>query len=164
KDMAWDKAGDGWKSHVVPAGEGIVRWKDVGAAVKDVKFNGTISLHGEYETKDLNERKRLAKAELELLKKLLGGAGPPSARSASEGGSCPRLRFGLVRFVRPPSRRRRFLTGRSPVRGGVLDDAVDLGADQQGQGGDIQPQQHQDHAGQGPVGGAAEAEAQVQAE
>jgi sugar phosphate isomerase/epimerase len=72
KDMAWDRAADGWKYHVVPAGEGIVRWKDVGAAVKDVKFNGTISLHGEYETKDLDERKRLAKSELALLKKVLG--------------------------------------------------------------------------------------------
>ena len=72
KDMLWDKAADGWKYHVVPAGEGVVRWKDVGAAVKDVKFNGTISLHGEYETKDLDERKRLAKAELALLKKVVG--------------------------------------------------------------------------------------------
>jgi sugar phosphate isomerase/epimerase len=72
KDMAWDKAADGWKYHVVPAGEGIVRWKDVGAAVQAVKFNGTVSLHAEYETKDLDERKRLAKAELALLKKVLG--------------------------------------------------------------------------------------------
>ena len=39
--------------------------------MKEGKFNGTISLHGEYETKDMDERKALAKRELEFLKKLL---------------------------------------------------------------------------------------------
>jgi sugar phosphate isomerase/epimerase len=71
KDMLWAKGKDGWHSHVVPAGEGIVRWVEVGQAVKDVRFNGTVSLHGEYETKDLDERKALAKQELALLKKHL---------------------------------------------------------------------------------------------
>ena len=36
--------------------------------MKERQFNGTISLHGEYETKDLDERKALAKSELEFLK------------------------------------------------------------------------------------------------
>ena len=39
--------------------------------VKDRKFNGTISLHAEYETKDMAERKAPAKRELDFLKKLL---------------------------------------------------------------------------------------------
>jgi sugar phosphate isomerase/epimerase len=69
KDMAWEKGKDGWKHSVVPAGEGIVNWKEVGQAVKECKFNGTVSLHGEYETMDLPERKKLALQELALLKK-----------------------------------------------------------------------------------------------
>jgi sugar phosphate isomerase/epimerase len=72
KDMLWSKGDKGWKYDVVPAGDGIVRWDDVAAAVKERKFNGTISLHGEYATKDMDERKALAKRELEFLKKLLG--------------------------------------------------------------------------------------------
>jgi hypothetical protein len=40
--------------------------------VKASGFNGTVSLHGEYEAKDLDERKRLAKEELALLKRLFG--------------------------------------------------------------------------------------------
>ena len=71
KDIQWDKSKDGWTFHVVPAGEGIVRWSDVGRAVKECKFNGTVSLHGEYEAKDLDERKKLARQELELLKRQL---------------------------------------------------------------------------------------------
>jgi sugar phosphate isomerase/epimerase len=72
KDMLPEKQKDVWQYHVVPVGDGIVRWNEVGQALKDAKFNGTISLHGEYETKDLAERKRLAKKELEALKKVLG--------------------------------------------------------------------------------------------
>jgi len=68
KDMAWEKTPKGWKHEVVPAGRGIVHWNEFGQGVKEVRFNGTISVHGEYETKDLNERKELAKQELALLK------------------------------------------------------------------------------------------------
>ena len=42
----------------MPAGEGIVKWNEVRQGLKDCKFQGTISLHGEYEAKDLDERKR----------------------------------------------------------------------------------------------------------
>ena len=71
KDMAWAKQKQGWAYHVVPAGEGIVRWNDVGQGLKESRFNGTVSLHGEYECKDLVERKQLAKQELALLRKHL---------------------------------------------------------------------------------------------
>lgn len=71
KDMLWEKGPDGWRPRVVPAGGGIVRWRDVGPAARACKFNGTVSLHGEYETKDLAERQALAKQELALLKKYL---------------------------------------------------------------------------------------------
>jgi sugar phosphate isomerase/epimerase len=72
KDMLWEKKKETWDYHVVPAGEGIVRWPDVAAGLKDVRFNGTISLHAEYEEKDVGRRKELAKAELAFLKKHFG--------------------------------------------------------------------------------------------
>jgi sugar phosphate isomerase/epimerase len=72
KDMAWEKKKDVWASHVVPAGEGIVRWVEVAQGLKDLRFNGTVSLHGEYEEKDMDKRKALAKAELAFLKKQFG--------------------------------------------------------------------------------------------
>jgi len=72
KDMVWEKGAKGWAYRVAPAGEGIVRWSEVAQAIKESKFNGTISLHGEYETKDQAERLQKAKDELAFLKKLLG--------------------------------------------------------------------------------------------
>jgi len=72
KDMAWEKKKDAWSHAVVPAGQGIVRWPEFAQGIKDVNFSGTISLHGEYEARDLKERLELAKKELALLKKLLG--------------------------------------------------------------------------------------------
>jgi hypothetical protein len=69
--MVWEKGAKGWTSRVAPAGEGIVYWSDVAQAVKESKFNGTISLHGEYVTKDQAERLQKAKDELAFLKKLL---------------------------------------------------------------------------------------------
>lgn len=68
KDFAWARTATGWKASVVPAGEGIVQWDDVARAVKELGFNGTISLHAEYETKELSERQRLAEMELKFLK------------------------------------------------------------------------------------------------
>src|SRR5205823_13854476 len=72
KDMLWEKKKDVWEPHVVPAGEGIVRWADAAAGLKDLRFTGTISLHGEYEAKDLAQRQELAKTELAFLKKHFG--------------------------------------------------------------------------------------------
>ena len=72
KDMLWEKKKDAWEYHVVPAGEGIVRWSDAAAGLKDVRFTGTISLHGEYEAKDPAQRKELARTELAFLKKHFG--------------------------------------------------------------------------------------------
>jgi sugar phosphate isomerase/epimerase len=75
KDMAWEKTKDGWRSSVVPVGAGIVRWKEVGQGLKECGFDGTVSLHGEYETKDLPERKKLAGEELAALKKHFSAKG-----------------------------------------------------------------------------------------
>jgi L-ribulose-5-phosphate 3-epimerase len=71
KDIVWDKGAKNWTYRVAPAGEGIVHWGDVAQAIKENKFNGTISLHGEYDTKDQAERLQKAKDELAFLKKLL---------------------------------------------------------------------------------------------
>ncbi len=72
KDMLWEKKDKGWAHRVVPAGEGIVLWNEVAQGLKDCKFNGTISLHGEYDTKTQEERLKLAKEELTYLKKQFG--------------------------------------------------------------------------------------------
>jgi sugar phosphate isomerase/epimerase len=72
KDMRWERMVKGWQAQIVPAGEGIVRFDDVARGLKESGYNGTISLHGEYEARDLAERKALAKKELTLLKGLLG--------------------------------------------------------------------------------------------
>ena len=64
--------GHAWAIHVVPVGRGIVRFGEIGKALADVQFTGTVSLHGEYDTNDLAERKRLAKEELMALRKVLG--------------------------------------------------------------------------------------------
>jgi sugar phosphate isomerase/epimerase len=71
KDMLWSKGAGGWSVKVVPVGDGIVRWREVAAGLKERKFDGTVSLHGEYEAKGLDERKKLAKQELAALKKAL---------------------------------------------------------------------------------------------
>jgi sugar phosphate isomerase/epimerase len=68
KDMAWSQARGAWRVDVVPVGKGIVRWEEVGKGLRAVKFNGTVSLHGEYEAASLEERKKLAKAELAALR------------------------------------------------------------------------------------------------
>jgi sugar phosphate isomerase/epimerase len=73
KDFVWEKAAKGWDAKVVPAGEGIVRWDEVVLGVRDAGFNGTVSVHGEYDAQGMPERKKLAKLELDLLKKQFGG-------------------------------------------------------------------------------------------
>lgn len=69
KDMQWTK---GRHSRVVPVGDGIVQWSEVATGLKACKFNGTISIHGEYEATDEEERLALAKKERTALKKFFG--------------------------------------------------------------------------------------------
>ncbi|MSR29942.1 MAG: sugar phosphate isomerase/epimerase [Gemmataceae bacterium] len=68
KDISWAPGKTGWENKVVPAGKGVVRWKDVGQGLEDCQFRGTIVLHGEYGAKDLSDRKALAREELKFLK------------------------------------------------------------------------------------------------
>ncbi|HEY1381035.1 MAG TPA: sugar phosphate isomerase/epimerase family protein [Gemmataceae bacterium] len=73
KDMAWERTAKGWAHHVVPVGQGIVVWPEVAQGLKSCGYDGVIDLHAEYETKDLAERRELAKKELAALKKTLKG-------------------------------------------------------------------------------------------
>lgn len=70
KDMEWVKSTGGWANRVVPANQGIVRWKDVGQALKNSGYQGIISLHGEYEMNGAEARGRAAAAEKAFLEKL----------------------------------------------------------------------------------------------
>jgi sugar phosphate isomerase/epimerase len=72
KDIVWEKKGSSWQSEVMPAGTGIVRWNEVARGLKECRFNGVVSVHGEYAAANLEERRRLAKQEVEFLKKHLG--------------------------------------------------------------------------------------------
>ena len=69
KDMLWERKGDLWQHKVVPVGEGIIHWKEIARGLKEVGFDGTISLHAEYEARDLDHRRKLAQQELAYLKK-----------------------------------------------------------------------------------------------
>lgn len=68
KDMEWKRGGGGWANRVVPAGQGIVKWKEVGQALKNSGYQGTISLHGEYELNGAPARGLAAAAEMAFLK------------------------------------------------------------------------------------------------
>lgn len=70
--MVWEKKEGIWQSQFVPAGEGVVRWTDVRQALKDVQFHGMTTLYAVYPARDLADRKRLVKRELETLKQLFG--------------------------------------------------------------------------------------------
>lgn len=74
KDMIWERTDKGWQHHVAPAGDGIVRWNEVAEALRERGYDGTVSLHAEYETKSLEERKHLARRELEFLKRTFSQA------------------------------------------------------------------------------------------
>jgi len=72
KDMRWEQSNSKWKPTVVPAGEGIVDWADVGKTLRRKQFTGVVSLHGEYETSSVDERLAKAKAELAFLREQIG--------------------------------------------------------------------------------------------
>lgn len=49
KDCVWEKTPDGWRIEDVPLGEGMVDWAWIGAALRQAKFAGPVSVHLEYE-------------------------------------------------------------------------------------------------------------------
>lgn len=71
KDFVWRKDGDGWKSVWVPMGEGAVDWKTALGTLKRANYNGPISVHAEYQTKDMIGAMR---KDLAFLRTALGEA------------------------------------------------------------------------------------------
>jgi L-ribulose-5-phosphate 3-epimerase len=71
KDFIWRKDGDGWKSVWVPMGEGAVDWKTALGMLKRANYNGPISVHAEYQTKDMIGAMR---KDLAFLRTALGEA------------------------------------------------------------------------------------------
>jgi L-ribulose-5-phosphate 3-epimerase len=71
KDFIWRKEASGWKSVWCPMGEGAVDWKTALGALKGAGYSGPISVHAEYQTKDMvgSIRKDLA-----FLRTALGAA------------------------------------------------------------------------------------------
>lgn len=48
KDFGWFKTDQGWVARTVPLGDGLVPWESVFKILKDIGFNGPVSLHSEY--------------------------------------------------------------------------------------------------------------------
>jgi len=53
KDFIWRKEAGGWKSVWCPMGEGAVDWGAAFGALKQANYSGPISVHAEYQTKDM---------------------------------------------------------------------------------------------------------------
>ena len=70
KDVEWNHSAKGWKNEIVPAGKGVVRWNEVGSALKSSGFEGTVSLHGEYSLEGPEKRGEMAAAEKDFLVKI----------------------------------------------------------------------------------------------
>jgi L-ribulose-5-phosphate 3-epimerase len=52
KDFFWEKRAGKWEMHMCPLGEGMVRWPEFFAALRESRFTGPISMHVEYEPAD----------------------------------------------------------------------------------------------------------------
>lgn len=70
KDFYWKKSDKGWQIEDCPMGEGMVDWAWFGAALRESKFAGPISLHLEYEipgaTPEERTRKTIAAATTDI--------------------------------------------------------------------------------------------------
>lgn len=74
KDFYWEKSATGWRVVNCPLGEGMVDWKQYFKILRQVEFQGPISLHLEYEIPGLTPSQKeentmiAAKRDLEFLK------------------------------------------------------------------------------------------------
>lgn len=70
-----------WKDHIVPLREGIVRWREVFGCLQQLGWNGTVSLHSEYQGahswKDLTLEEVIAQTrdDLDYLLPIIRAAG-----------------------------------------------------------------------------------------
>jgi L-ribulose-5-phosphate 3-epimerase len=71
KDFIWRKEAGGWKPVWCPMGEGAVDWKTALGTLKEAGYSGPISVHAEYQTKDMVASLR---KDLAFLRTALGAA------------------------------------------------------------------------------------------
>jgi sugar phosphate isomerase/epimerase len=69
KDFAWFRENSRWTVKVVPIGEGIVRWKEFFACLRQIGFDGPISVHSEYEGWTTEQVISQTRKDLPLLKR-----------------------------------------------------------------------------------------------
>ncbi|MEM2739691.1 MAG: sugar phosphate isomerase/epimerase family protein [Candidatus Bathyarchaeia archaeon] len=70
KDFGWYKTDRGWMLHTVPLGEGLVPWRDVIRILKDINFDGPVSLHSEYH-ENLDRIIEITRRDLAYIKTVL---------------------------------------------------------------------------------------------
>jgi len=80
KDFGWFRETDrrtgekGWVNRLVPLGEGIVPWPEVFRCLREIGFDGCVSVHSEYPDLSLEELLRQTREDLAYLKRVLGNA------------------------------------------------------------------------------------------
>ncbi len=74
KDFAWLRENGRWRVRVVPIGEGIVRWREFFACLRQMGFDGPLSVHSEYEGWSTEQVIEQTKKDLPLLKRFAAEA------------------------------------------------------------------------------------------
>ena len=107
KDFGWVRSSsDGkvaWRPQMVPLEEGIVRWPEVFACLRQIGFDGVVSLHSEYQGShswrdlSLDELIEQTRADLDYLRaaaglgeKARGRSGGPTCTGPFDGFNPPR--------------------------------------------------------------------------
>lgn len=73
KDMVWTRDDQGrWRREVSPASTGIVDWAGLAKALKQVHFDGPVSVHAEYHLETMDERRKTVAEETKFLRTLFG--------------------------------------------------------------------------------------------
>jgi len=78
KDVAWetvpgsDSTKPRWTVRVVPLSRGIVPWPDVFARLKDLRFDGWLSIHSEYANMDAAQVLEQTRRDLQYLRNTVG--------------------------------------------------------------------------------------------
>jgi len=76
KDFGWFKGSHeagrkGWRAEIVPLSEGLVPWVEVFQYLREMGFDGPVSLHSEYEYLDLKGLIHQTKSDLEYIRDIL---------------------------------------------------------------------------------------------
>jgi len=72
KDFGWFNKGDkNWKSELVPLDQGLVRWNEVFKYLKQISFDGCLSVHSEYGGLNIHELIEQTRKDLAYIKEIL---------------------------------------------------------------------------------------------